>query len=371
MRFRLSVRSVLCFLGAAILVPVLASAAAPDYSIGARDVLSITVWNHTDLSRDYPVDAEGYVSFPLVGRVHASGLTTKDFAARLTEKLEKDYLVNPQVVVTVKEYLSKKVMILGEAERPGVYRLTAVDSSLLEVLSKAGGLSKTAGKQIVLVRQRAISSGGGTNGYAILNLDLEKIQEKYQKGDPSENLTLQDEDAIFIPKVSSYFVLGGVRKTGTYPLDRPLTAYDAVMQAEGFKETAAQSGVKILRRGRDGKQEALALDLASPQSRDRNLQIQSGDTIVVPKGNSFFVLGEVKSPGAYHLDKDLNVLEAIVRAGGFTDKASPGRTRVMRHTPNGRQVIQIDMNDVIKRGQREKAIAIREDDVIIVPESFF
>lgn len=352
------------------LFPIGASASSHDYTIGPRDILAVTVWGHADLTRDYPVDVDGTVNFPLVGRVNASGLTTSQLAAALTGLLEKDYLVNPQIFVSVKEYLSKKVIILGEADKPGVYWLTAVESSLLEMLTKAGALSKGAGRHVVLVRPRR-APGGSTNGYAILNLDLDGIQEKYQRGDPSGNIRLENEDTLFIPRVGSYFVLGEVRKTGPFSLDRPVTAFDAVMQAEGFKETAAQSSVKVLRRGRDGKQEAISLDLSGTQPRDRDFTIQSGDMLVVPKGNSFFVLGEVKSPGAYNLDGDINILQAIVRAGGFTEKASPGRTRVMRNTPKGRQVIQVDMNDVIKRGQREKAVSIMVDDVIIVPESFF
>lgn len=360
----------------ALTIPFVASGSSLDYTIGPRDVVGISVWGHADLSRDYLVDVEGFVLFPLIGPVKAGGRTTRELEAVLTEKLGKDYLVNPQIVVTVKEYVSQKVMILGDAEKPGVYRLTAVDSSLLEVMTKAGGLSRTAGKQIVLVRPRRentmAGSGAGSHGYAILHIDLDKIQEAYQKGDPSGNIRLQNDDTIFIPKASSYFVLGEVRKAGTFPMTGRVTAFDALLAAEGFKETAVQSAVKVLRRGPDGKQEALSIDLAGgPQGKDRDFVLQSGDTLVVPKGNSFFVFGEVKSPGAYHLDGSLNLLDAIVRAGGFTEKASPGRTRVLRTNGRVREVIQVDMNDVIKRGQREKAIAIRAEDVIIVPESFF
>jgi protein involved in polysaccharide export with SLBB domain len=85
-------------------VGVAPAARAYDYTIRAGDVLKITVWGQDDLSKEYPVDDDGFVPFPLVGRVKASGLTTKAFASRLTEALEKDYLVNPQVLVSVKEY---------------------------------------------------------------------------------------------------------------------------------------------------------------------------------------------------------------------------------------------------------------------------
>ena len=113
-----------------------------EYTIGPRDVLGITVWGQADLSRDYTVDPDGFIPFPLIGRVKAVGSNPKELAAQLTERLGKDYLVNPQVIVWVKEYLSQKVQVLGAAERPGVYYLTG-PTTLLEILSKAGGLAST------------------------------------------------------------------------------------------------------------------------------------------------------------------------------------------------------------------------------------
>jgi protein involved in polysaccharide export with SLBB domain len=93
----------------------------------------------------------------------------------------------------------------------------------------------------------------------------------------------------------------------------------------------------------------VSLDLASPGSRDRTVAVQEGDTVYVPKGNTFFVFGEVKKPGAYQLDRDTSILEGITIAGGFTDKAAPGRARVIRKTPSGQTVHDVDMNDIIKR----------------------
>src|SRR5216117_1163453 len=90
-------------------------------------------------SKEYPVTLDGRVPFPLIGSVPAVGLTTTEFAKRLRDLLEKDYLVNPQVIVAVKEYLSRKVHVIGDAEKPGLFYLTG-PTTLLEVLSKAGGL---------------------------------------------------------------------------------------------------------------------------------------------------------------------------------------------------------------------------------------
>ena len=269
--------------GLALVLGATAPTLGQEYVIGARDVLKVTVWGQDDLSKDYPVDPDGYVSFPLVGRVKATGLTPTAFADDLRTRLEKDYLVNPQVLVSVKDYLSQKVHVSGEADKPGVYYLSG-PTTVRDILSRAGGLSKSAGSQVVLVRAATLRGGSGSAEPASVRLDVSRVLA----GDPAENLAVAD-----------------------------------------------------------------------------------GDTLVVPRGNTFFVFGEVRKPGAFPLDKDTNVLEGITLAGGFTDKAAPGRVRVIRSTKGSQTVINVDMNDVIKRGLREKAIPLLENDVVVVPESFF
>ncbi len=341
---------------------------AQEYTIGPGDILKITVWGHDDLSKDYPVTLDGRVPFPLIGGVQAAGLSTSELARRLRDLLEKDYLVNPQVIVSVKDYLSSKVHVLGEAEKPGLFYLTG-PTTLLEMLSKAGGLARSAGKDLVLVRTEGGKPGDASTvrSTVLLRFDLRKIQA----GDVKENVLLQNGDMMFVPKASAFFVLGEVNKPGTFPLDKEIAALEAVTLAGGFSNTAAPSGAKVLRRTAEGKQETISIDLSGAVPRDKNFRLEDGDTVMVPKGNTFFVFGEVRKPGAYQLDKETNVLEGITIAGGFTDKAAPGRTRVIRTTDKGQQTIAVDMNDVIRRGQREKAIRLLENDVIVVPESFF
>jgi polysaccharide export outer membrane protein len=261
------------------------SAFAQEYAIGPRDVLGISVWGQADLSRDYTVDPDGFIPFPLIGRVKAVGSNPKELAAQLTELLGKDYLVNPQVIVWVKEYLSQKVQVLGSAEKPGVYYLNG-PTTMLEILSKAGGLSSTAGKQVILLRNNT-GSGSAASASPVLRFSLEKIQA----GDVAENTRVQNQDTIIVSK-------------------------------------------------------ALA-------------------------PHSYFVFGEVKKPGGYTLDKETNILEGITIAGGFTDKAAPSRTRVIRSTPEGQKVIEVDMNDILRRGRAATTVMLQESDVVVVPESFF
>src|SRR5438445_1308627 len=168
-------------------------ACGEEYRIGSGDVLTISVWGHPDLSRDYTVDPDGFAPFPLINRVKAGGLTTREVAASLVDLLGKDYLVNPQVIVSVKEYLSQKVTILGETARPGVFYLTG-PTSLVDVLSKAGWLSKTAGKQILLVRDLPLAQQGGQSG----NTTIQRLSiDKIQAGNASENVAVQAGDTVF------------------------------------------------------------------------------------------------------------------------------------------------------------------------------
>src|SRR5262247_1339424 len=166
---------------------VLPRAWSQEYRIGPGDVLTITVWGQPDLSRDYTVDPDGFTPFPLINRVRAGGLTTRELAATLVAVLGKDYLVDPQVIVSVKEYLSQKVTILGETARPGVFYLTG-PTTLVDVLSRAGWLAKGAGREVLLVREeRPAASATKADGPTIQRLNLDKIQA----GNAAENVRLQ------------------------------------------------------------------------------------------------------------------------------------------------------------------------------------
>ena len=155
--------------------------------------------------------------------------------------------------------------------------------------------------------------------------------------------------------------LAGLSRAGG--LSKAAGSQVVLVRAESLRDAA----------GKSPDAGALRLNVARVLAGDpvENVAVGNGDTLVVPKGNTFFVFGEVKKPGAYQLEKDTNVLEGITLAGGFTDKAAPGRTRVIRSTPQGQTVIEVDMNDILRRGREAKGVMLQESDVVVVPESFF
>jgi polysaccharide export outer membrane protein len=340
-----------------------------DYRIGPADVLRITVWGHEDLSRLSVVAPDGRMPFPLVGHVEAGGLTPTELETRLRQLLGKDYLVDPQVTIAVQEYRSQRVFVLGEAEKPGTYALSG-RSTLLDVLSQAGGPGKAAGRQAVVVRFPRSEGpvAPGAAGSTTIRVNLRKLLD----GDASENIPLENGDTIYVPKQTSFFVLGEVKKPGAFLLEKDTSPLEAITLAGGFTERAAPSVARILRRRADGNQETLVVDLGGSDPRARELLLIEGDTILVPAGNSFYVLGEVKKPGAYQLEQAGTAIEGVALAGGFTDKAAPNRTKIIRTHRDGRQeTIVVDLNDIIKRGRKDRDVSLTANDVIVVPESFF
>jgi polysaccharide export outer membrane protein len=341
-----------------------------DYKIGAGDVLKITVWGHEDLTRTAVVAADGRMPFPLIGDVPVAKLNPTQLEARLRELLGV-YIVDPQVTVVVQEYRSQKVFVLGEVEKPGTYALTSqTQATLLDILSQAGGPSKTAGRQIIVVRfpKSDAPVAPGAAGSQTLKANLKSLLD----GDNRENIVLESGDTIYVPKLTSFFVLGEVKRPGAFSLEKDTTTLEAITLAGGFTERAAPSVARVLRKRADGNQETVTLDLSGTDPRAREFLLAEGDTVLVPAGNSFYVLGEVRKPGSYQLEQAATAIEGIALAGGFTEKAAPNRTKIIRTHRDGRQeTLIVDLNEVLKRGRKDKDISLTANDVIVVPESFF
>ena len=106
--------------------------------------LNITVYDNADLETMVRVGADGTIIFPLLGQVEVSKLSISQVSDKITRLLADGYLVNPQVNVFVKEFRSKKVVVLGRVRVPGLIELSG-PISFLELVSKAGGLEKDAG----------------------------------------------------------------------------------------------------------------------------------------------------------------------------------------------------------------------------------
>ena len=135
----------------AVIPPPAAGTTRSAYRIGPLDVLAITVFQEPELSqRDLQVDASGNLLMPLVGTVQARGKTAHQLSREIAGRLGTEYLVDPQVTVTVTASVSQQVTVEGNVTMPGVYDITGAPT-LLEALARARSPTRVARLQEVVV----------------------------------------------------------------------------------------------------------------------------------------------------------------------------------------------------------------------------
>src|SRR5438093_9274241 len=159
-----------------------------DYRIGPEDVLDISVWNNTAISRTVPVRPDGRISLPLLNDVQAAGLTPMQLRDALNKKLA-EYIPTPEVSVIVREVHSFKVSVIGEVKKPGRHELKS-RATVMDALAIAEGLGEFAARgRIVILRP-----DGNT---------LKRIPFNYNKvvstDGELENFMLQPGDIIVVP----------------------------------------------------------------------------------------------------------------------------------------------------------------------------
>jgi polysaccharide biosynthesis/export protein len=246
--------------------------AQPDYTIGAQDVLSITVFDQADLSGKYPVELDGTFSFPLVGRVTAGGLSVRQFENELRKKLSDGYFKNPQITVSVDQYRSQRVFMIGEVRVPGPYPLTG-DMTLIEALAKAGSTTPSASDEVLVVR------GQGANGPVLPGQasegDIKRFNLKdLQSGTLAQNPNLHDGDTIYVARAELVYVFGQVKNPGSYAIKSDTSILQALSLAGGVTPSGAMGRIKILRIV-EGEKREVKVKLTDV--------VQPGDTIVVPE----------------------------------------------------------------------------------------
>lgn len=165
-----------------------------------------------------------------------------------------------------------------------------------------------------------------------------------------------------------YFV-GSFGKPGPMQLTQDLTLLQAISLAGGLAPTADLESGFILRGN-----ETIAVDfwrLVQKRDATQNVKLQPGDTIVVPVADAVYIQGEVKNPGALKFTQELTVLRAITQAGGFTNLAAPGRVTLLRATGGNRENLRINVEEMIRNPARAEDLALKPNDVLIVPQRLF
>jgi protein involved in polysaccharide export with SLBB domain len=144
-------------------IQLLTAQAAPDqkqetgvgYRLAPNDLIHVSVYQENDLESRLRISRDGSITFPLLGNVKVAGKTLDQAAAALKTLLEKDYLVNPQVTVTLLEQAARRFTVLGQVQRPGTFRIPDGEGiDLLQAIGMAGGYTRIANPAKVTIKRK-------------------------------------------------------------------------------------------------------------------------------------------------------------------------------------------------------------------------
>jgi len=242
--------------------PQTGDATTSRYLIGPQDLLKITVLDEPELTNNYRVDSDGFITFPYVGRVLAGGLNPGDLQERIKNMLSPAYIKNPQVRVEIDQYKSQSVMVSGEVRQPGKIPMTGA-MTVLEALAAAGSPTPAASSELTIARPRKPDQPDS---------EIVRINWKDLQLGRGTDVVLQDGDLLNIAKAQTFFITGQVRNSSSYVLEPGTTVEQAIAMAGGLSERGSDRRISASRTVK-GRRVTVSLSLSD--------FVQPGDTITV------------------------------------------------------------------------------------------
>jgi polysaccharide export outer membrane protein len=263
-----------------------------DYVIGSGDLLGVEVFDVPELSRDVRVNESGLIPLPLIPvKVHAAGLTTFQLQDKLAELLQSNGLVStPQVTVSLKEQHSQPITVIGAVKAPMVIQAIR-QTTLLQVLSQAGGISDDAGNTVIVTRPPSVPTRSEDSDTTKVPSEPQtfmiSVNDLLDSGNSSFNITVLGGDVVSVPRAGIIYVVGAVNRPGGFVMqnDRDrMTTIKILSLAGGTKTTAKERQAVILRKNLEtGKRDEVPVDLKKVmQLKTEDVMLQPSDILFIP-----------------------------------------------------------------------------------------
>lgn len=261
---------VLKFARRRVVAPSLPADSTKSYRLGVDDKIQVSVDGQPDLTRQLVIGPNGTVVAPMLGDIAAAGLTVDQLAAEVTERLARDFLVDPRVNVEVIDYKSQAATVTGAVRTPGRIPLRG-GTDLKEAISAAGGIAPEAGEEITISRTLA----GATEPTVVR---VSRAQFESGEADP----VLENGDIVNVAKAEYCYIQGEVRTNVRIPIEKGLTLLRAITLGGGFTEWANRKNVQVL--SQDPQRPSKTYNVKDIETlKIPDPELHAGDVIIVKR----------------------------------------------------------------------------------------
>lgn len=230
-----------------------------EYVLGAGDTIRINVFQNPDLTVETRVSESGTITFPLIGNVAVSGLTIPAAEQKIAKQLRAGgFVLKPQVNILVLTIRGSQVAVLGQVNRPGRYPLEIFNSKVTDMLAIAGGITPAGGDTIVLV---------GTRDGKAFRKEID-VPALFLNNKLADDILVAGGDIIYVHRAPMFYIYGEVQRPGVYRLEREMTVIQGLAQGGGLTLRGTERGLRISRRGEDGKTQEITPSMVEPIHTD-------------------------------------------------------------------------------------------------------
>ena len=261
----------------------------PVQKIGVDDLIGISVYDSPELTRTVRVGSDGTIRLPMVkARIPVFGLLPADVEAKIAAQLTSEQvLVDPIVTVSVVESRSRPIVVSGAVKNPVTFQASS-QTSLLDALARADGLSPEAGPEVLVSKLQT-----GPDGKTTALTQRISVKALIDAADPDVNLQLQGGEQIRVPEAGRVYVVGNVRKPGAFVIrDSSETSVLRVLAlSEGLEKFAAKEAFIYRREQGDSDKNEIPIELQKIMQRKApDVPLQANDILYIPddKGRRSF-----------------------------------------------------------------------------------
>jgi polysaccharide export outer membrane protein len=252
----------------------------PAQKIGPNDLIAVSVYDSPEQTRTLRVGADGMIRMPMLKqKVKVEGLMPSEIETAVAGALkDEDLIIDASVTVTIAEYHSRPINIMGAVKRPVTFQAVG-PLTLLEALSRAEGLTQDAGPEIFVTRMQP-----GPDGVPVSVVQRIETRSLMDAADSDANVKLAGGEEIRVPEQRKVFVLGNVKKPGAFVVqDGSSTVLRALALAEGLTPYAGKQAFIYRREGGATSNSEIPVELRKIMNRKApDARLEANDILYIP-----------------------------------------------------------------------------------------